>query len=105
LNENIRVVRVENVLWDKLKKRADTMKWPFPTFSCNKDYEVWPGTTKGLTPVKDRRFLNFKKFPFLEEIVDSVLSIEPDGGRFHINSDNSVILTKSNEVACKLVFY
>lgn len=66
-------------------------RWGWPaTFSCNGRREVWPCTTLGPTPEREREPMEGVR-ALLDEIVADVLHVRPHGGRFHIN-DRGVFL-------------
>jgi len=54
------------------------------SFSCNKSKEVWPFSGFGPTPKSKRQYLE-GFFPSLDRIVEVVLSMRSEGGRFFID--------------------
>ena len=101
-SKKIGTLRIDGTLWEKLKERAISRKWGFPLIcSCNPKKKVWPDFKYGFHREDEREYLDFKDFPFLEGVVDKVMEVKPECGRFHINED-FVILADNNLKVCKI---
>ena len=98
-------MRVDKRLWEKLRSECCKYavgKWPYPiTLSCNLERDVW--CSDNLSKTKKKVHIHFEDFPFLEEIVELMIAIKPDAGRFHMDKEE-VFLTDffNNEIICEI---
>ena len=75
----------------QIRPRAD---WP-AIFSCNQYQKVWPFRSYGYTgPVTDIQ----GEIPRLDEIVEWVLEMRPEGGRFFINDEGVFIKPEDDDI-------
>lgn len=60
-------------------------------FSCNANYDAWPTPGLGYTAKHRRDYLPLEDFPHLWRIIQTVLTIEPLGGRVFVRNDQFFI--------------
>ena len=96
---------VDRRLWETIKSESQKYargKWPYPiTLSCNTGGAVF--YCDNLSNTKKRVYLRFDDFPFLEEIVEMMIAIKPDAGRFHMDREKAFLPDFfSNKEICKI---
>lgn len=99
------IVRVDKRLWETLRnecRKHALGKWPYPiTLSCNLDRDVW--CCDNLSKTTKKMPLNTKIFPFLEEIVEMMIAVKPEAGRFHMSKEEAFLTDHyNNEVICEI---
>jgi hypothetical protein len=81
------LVQVSKEEFDRFRTDARDNNWGWPAaLSTNHWREIWPPTGWGYTPLEDRRRLR-GRFPFLGEIVDAYLEMQPQSGRFFVDEE------------------
>ena len=104
-SKKIQPVIVKKSSWEKLKELAHNPKWVFPALSCNEYHDVWYDVTYGFHQLEDRKYVSKEDFPFIKKIIENVLNIKPQGGRFHIRKDDVCLTSSENyKVVCKIKF-
>lgn len=90
------IVEIPSEAWDYLVDGSNDRLWDFPvTLSCNSRKDVWFCVKNGRHREDERRYIDLEEFPFLQEIVDHILEINPRGGRFHLSQNRAYLRQNS----------
>ena len=96
-------VSVDKHLLNKLMRETENSNWPYlVTLSCDIFGKVFDAQNKGFHEKVKRHYLSFKDYPFLKEIVERLLIVSPEAGRFHICNDVVVLARNHDIIVCKI---
>jgi hypothetical protein len=69
------------------QQRKDRFDW-WAVFSVDKCERVWPYVCRGVTPLKDRHYIEMREHPLLAQVAGNLISrVREIGGRFFINEN------------------